>query len=68
MTYLTVTPYMTDYKTAKAAKESWGTGKDWVVNDMFNPWDGKPINQSQAVEAGYSITLRFCRLTKTTKG
>ena len=67
MSHLTVTPYLTDYTTAKAARESWNAGKDWVINDFFNPYDGEPINKEQAAESGYTITLRFARLHKVAK-
>jgi hypothetical protein len=60
---LTVTPaHGRDYKTAKQARESWNAGRDWIVSDFFNRWDGKPINNAQADSE--SITLRFCNLTK----
>ena len=66
MTYLTVTPaYGREYKTAKAAKADWHANKDFIINDAFNRWDGKPINKEQAAE--YSITIRFADNRKTTK-
>jgi len=63
---MTVTPaHGRDYKNALAAKRSWAADRDWIITDLFHRYDGKPINKSQADEAKYSVTLRFCRLTKT---
>lgn len=63
--YLTVTPaYGRDYKTAKAAKADWAANKDFIIADIMNRWDGKPINRPQA--QGYRVTIRFCGLRKTT--
>ena len=62
---MTVTPaYGRDYKTGTAARADWAAGKDFIIADISNPWDGKPINKPQADGAGYSITLRFSNLTK----
>ncbi len=66
MTRLTVTPaYGRDYSTAKAARAAWADGKDWIVADYQSPWDGKPINASDARSAGIiEVTLRFGGLRK----
>ena len=64
MSYVTLTPYLTDYKTAKAAKEAYDAGKDFILNDFGNQYDGKPINKTDAERAGYKVTLRFCQLRK----
>ena len=65
MSHLTVTPaYGRDYKSAKAAKADWKAGKDFIIADMFNPYDGKPINKQDA--SGYKITIRFNQLRKVT--
>jgi len=64
MSYLTVTPaYGRDYKSAKAAKEDWNSGKDFIISDLFNPYDGKPIGKSDA--SAYQVTIRFNQLRKT---
>lgn len=63
---MTVTPYLgRDYSTMKDARRSWNLDHDWVITDMSNPYDGKPINKAQADAAGLEIQLRFCNLTKT---
>jgi hypothetical protein len=62
---MTVTPYLgRDHTTGKSAKESWEAGNDWVVNDVFSRYNGKPINKAQADEAGIDVVLRFNKLTK----
>lgn len=59
---MTVTPANgRDYATAKEAKASWLSGADWIINDLFHPYDGKPVNKAQVDEP---VTLRFCKLTK----
>jgi hypothetical protein len=64
MTYLTVIPaYGRDYRSAKLAKADWHDGKDFIIADLFNPYDGKPINKKDA--SNYNVVIRFNRLTKT---
>jgi hypothetical protein len=65
MSYATLTPYLTDYKTAKAARAAYDEGKDFVLNAFGDRYDGKPINKPQVEGAGYSVTLRFCQNRKT---
>lgn len=65
MSYITLTPYLTDYKTAKAAREAYNAGKDFVINQFGHPYDGKPINKSQVDAEGLKVTLRFCGQRKT---
>lgn len=55
-----------DYKTAKDAKADWESGKDFIIQDMFSAFDGKPINKEQADDACMNIQIRFNRLTKIT--
>ena len=55
--------YGRDYKTAVAARADWEAGKDFIIADISNPWDGKPINKQQADFDLISITLRFNNLT-----
>jgi len=72
--YTTVTPaYGRDYKSGKAAKADWAAGKDFIINDMFNSfvlitfskYDGKPINKSDADNAGIKVIIRFDSNRKT---
>lgn len=64
---VTVTPaFGRDFKSAKAARESWNDMvQDWILQDYTSPWDGKPINKPQADEAGLMVTLRYDRIRKT---
>lgn len=60
---MTVTPaYGRDYKSAKAAKADWQAGRDFIINDFFSPYDGKPCNK-QDME-GRQVMLRFDNLRK----
>lgn len=63
---MTVTPaYGRDYKSGKAAKEDWEAGKDFIINDMRDPYDGKPINLEDAKKSGIkSISIRYKKLTQ----
>lgn len=57
--------YGRDYTTAKAAKADFEADKDFILNDLSSPWDGKPANKSGLVEGGYAhVNLRFCKQTK----
>ena len=63
---MTVVPaYGRDYKTAAAARADWDEGKDFLVNDHFSRWDGKPTNRDD--HAPGSATIRFDSLTKITR-
>lgn len=57
--------YGRDYKTAKAVKADWKAGKDFIIADIFNPWDGKPCSIRDM--GNEQVMIRFCRLTKITK-
>ena len=60
---MTLTPaYGRDYKTAKAAKDAWADGVDFIIADMSSPWNGKPTSIRDG-HAGY-INLRFDSLRK----
>jgi len=69
MSMFTVSPaYGREYKTAAAAKSDWIANKDFIVQDFFSKWDGKPINREQASRAypGASVQIRFCGMRKQT--
>ncbi len=67
MRYKTATPaYGRDYTTAKAARADWQAGKDFLIADFFDPFDGKPINKQDADRAGLTVNLRFDGLAKIT--
>lgn len=63
----TVVPsYGRDYKTKAQAVQAWEDGKDWIISDHFNPWDGKPISIKD-FPMGSSVNLRYDRLRKVTR-
>ena len=47
--------------TSKAAVWSdWTAGKDFIVNDISNRWDGKPFNKQDAEAAALAcVTVRY---------
>lgn len=62
---MTLTPaYGRDYKSIKDAKADFDANKDWIIDDYFSKWDGKPVNKEQLI--GETVTLRFNQLTETT--
>ena len=53
--------YGRDYKSAKAAREDWNAGKDFIIAAAMHPFDGKYV--SQADNAGVTH-IRYDKLTK----
>jgi hypothetical protein len=65
-TMITLTPaYGRDYKSAKAAKIDWNDGKDFIIADISNRYDGKPMSKRDA-RTGEQFLIRFARLRKIT--
>ena len=63
---MTVVPaYGRDYASADDARADWLAGKDFLVADIFSPWDGKPTGKDDH-PAGM-ITIRFDSLRETTR-
>jgi hypothetical protein len=64
--FTTLVPsYGRDYKSAAAVKADWDANKDFTINDMSNPFDGKQINKQDA-QPGESFNVRYAKLTKMT--
>ena len=64
--FKTLTPaYGRDYKSAKAVKEDFMAGKDFIIADITDRYDGKPCS-IRDFPAGTGITLRYKRLTMLT--
>ncbi len=62
-----VPAYGRDYKTIKAVKADWLAGKDFIIADMSDPYDGKYINKEDAINAGIKrVGIRYSRLMKQT--
>jgi len=63
--YVTVVPaYGRDYKSKKAVMADYHASKDFLINDMSNPHDGRYINKGDADNAGVTMNVRYSRLTK----
>jgi hypothetical protein len=61
---LVVPAYGRDYKSAKAAKADWKAGKDFIINDFFSPYDGKPCSVRDTKD---QVMIRYDRLRKVTQ-
>lgn len=61
-----VTPaYGRDYKSRKAVEEDLLADKDFIIADVSNRYDGKPINFSQMVEDNIKVvSIRYNKLKK----
>ena len=64
--YKTLIPaYGRDYRNAKDAKADFLAGKDFIIADISDPYDGKPCSVRD-FDAGTGITLRYKRLASLT--
>jgi len=61
---LVVPAYGRDYKSAKAAKADWKDGKDFIINDFFSPYDGKPCSIRDTKD---QVMIRYDKLRKVTQ-
>ena len=60
---ITLTPaYGRDYTSAKKVREDWNAGKDFIIADIFNRYDGKPANKQDMGKE--KVMLRYNKLTK----
>lgn len=60
---MTVTPaYGRDYKSAKAVREAWESGQDFVIAAPLEE-SGRYVNRE---DYGGSVTVRYGRLRKVT--
>lgn len=62
----TLTPaYGRDYTSAAKVKVDWNAKKDFIIADFFDKYDGKPINITDAKNAGFtSVMIRYSKLAK----
>jgi hypothetical protein len=60
----TVVPaYGRDYTSKAKAIADWEAGKDFILQDISSPWDGKPINKEDAKNAGFrTVNIRYKKL------
>jgi hypothetical protein len=64
--YKTLIPaYGRDYTSGKAAKADFLAGKDFIIADITDPYDGKPCSVRD-FDAGTGITLRYKALASLT--
>jgi hypothetical protein len=63
---MTLTPaYGRDYTSKRDMLADWNADKDFIVADMFSPWDGKPVNRQDIASTGETqVQIRYKRLEK----
>ena len=65
MNYLTLTPaYGRDYKSAAAARKDYFDNKDFVINQIMHPYDGKYVNKEQLPDT--TVNIRYKKLANIT--
>jgi hypothetical protein len=65
MNPLTLVPaYGRDYKSKAAVIADWNADKDFQINSMFHPDDGRYINKPQADAEGITAHIRYKALTR----
>lgn len=55
--------YGRDYKSKKAVIEDLKKNKDFIINDISNPYDGRPCSPLSDLK-GKMVTFRYSKLTK----
>ena len=45
------------YNSKGAVWSDWTAGKDFIVSDISNRWDGKPFNKQDAATAGIACVM-----------
>ena len=63
---MTLTPaYNRDYKNKKDVITDFNNNKDFIVNDIFSPYNGKACNKLDLENVNYkSVKLRYYKLQK----
>jgi hypothetical protein len=62
-----VPAYGRDYKTAGAVKKDWDAKKDFIIADLFDMYDNKPVNITDTYHTDWdSVLIRYDKLTKVT--
>jgi len=57
--------YGRDYRSKKEVIAAWESGKDFIIADVFDIWDGKPCNLESARDAGmHRVNIRYKQLTQ----
>ncbi len=61
----TLTPaYNRDYKNKKDVLTDFNNNKDFIINDMFSPYNGKYCNKSDIKNTYKSVKIRYNKLQK----
>jgi len=62
---MTLTPaYNRDYKNKKDVLTDFNNDKDFIINDMFSPYNGKYCNKSDIKNTYKSVKIRYNKLQK----
>ena len=62
---MTLTPaYNRDYKNKKDVLTDFNNNKDFIINDMFSPYNGKYCNKSDIKNTYKSVKIRYNKLQK----
>ena len=56
--------YGRDYTSKAKVLADWNSEKDFIITNLFSPYDGKPVNKQQ-LKPGESVQFRYSRLMKT---
>lgn len=65
--YLTIVPaYGRDYTSQKAVREDWNANKDFIIQDISSPDNGRAINKSDAEQfsPGITVNIRYKKFTQ----
>ena len=62
---MTLTPaYNRDYKNKDEVLTDFNNDKDFIINDMFSPYNGKYCNKSDIKNTYKSVKIRYNKLQK----
>lgn len=65
---LTLTPAYRDYTSAKAVREAWEGGKDFIISSAFHPYSGRPLSirdKKALIAEGYAgVAIRYQHLRR----
>ena len=62
---ITLVPsYGRDYKSGKEVQAAWDAGKDFTIQNVFSPDDGRQINKEDAEKTGGTFNIRYKRNTQ----
>ena len=56
--------YGRDYKNKKDVLTDWDNGKDFIIQAIMHPYDGRPANKRDMATECNSVMLRYQKLTK----